>query len=352
MRSRGARPGGGNRSPSVIFFFSTRGPKCLGGKRYREGACVCAFVCGTENKKKKESNPQRKKKMEARVLRSLSRRCPVYGRVSLSPMASKIAEEPRVSRLMNIRQLGMVFLFRPWANHCRFEHSLGVAHLARTVGNNLLRTTPMTHRHVLLLEIAGLLHDVGHGPFSHVYDKMTGTRHEDRSVELAWSVMRPLAFSRQDCAWVAHMIDPSSNPCPEPHLGFLGEIISNTNHHLDVDRTDYLLRDPLYTDTRWRVPVCVITMLERSRVRRGHWEFADRDKPHVASFLAHRERMYRDVYCSPRVKRLETELSATIQRHGDRIVRAACDLDEFVHLTDDDVLSIPHVRRMLKRCDP
>lgn len=78
-----------------------------------------------------------------------------------------------MQRLRGLKQLGVTDMAYMTTTHCRFEHSLGVAHLAETILRNIQRNQPnldITEKDILCVKVAGLCHDLGHGPYSHVYD--------------------------------------------------------------------------------------------------------------------------------------------------------------------------------------
>ncbi|XP_042073876.1 deoxynucleoside triphosphate triphosphohydrolase SAMHD1-like isoform X2 [Haplochromis burtoni] len=100
---------------------------------------------------------------------------PIHGHIELHPLLVKIIDTPQFHRLRNIKQLGGVYFVYPGASHNRFEHSIGVAYLAGELAKALKVKQPELHiseRDVLCVQIAGLCHDLGHGPFSHFFDGM------------------------------------------------------------------------------------------------------------------------------------------------------------------------------------
>ncbi|XP_065817197.1 deoxynucleoside triphosphate triphosphohydrolase SAMHD1-like [Labrus bergylta] len=98
---------------------------------------------------------------------------PIHGSMDLHPLLIKIIDTPQFQRLRFIKQLGGVYFVYPGASHNRFEHSIGVGYLAGKLAEALRSRQPelnITERDVLCVQIAGLCHDLGHGPFSHLYD--------------------------------------------------------------------------------------------------------------------------------------------------------------------------------------
>ena len=99
-----------------------------------------------------------------------------YGLIQLSAIAETVCTLPLLTRLGEIRQLGTVDIIWPHANYTRYEHSRGVAHLGRLTVPLVLKNSGLSYsdtqiaRFQLWVELAGLCHDTGHGPFSHLFD--------------------------------------------------------------------------------------------------------------------------------------------------------------------------------------
>ena len=161
---------------------------------------------------------------------------PVHGYVEVSADALALLDSRLIQRLRYIRQLGFSHQVYPGANHTRFEHSLGTMHLAQ-IFCRLLGLDPEQER---LIAVAGLLHDIGHGPYSHATERLMeefcGRRHHQveeliRGGAIAGSLEALGMDPREVCAVIE-----GSHP--------LAGIIHGD---LDVDRMDYLLRDAHYT---------------------------------------------------------------------------------------------------------
>jgi uncharacterized protein len=161
---------------------------------------------------------------------------PVHGYIEVDKSVIPILDSSPVQRLRYIRQLGFSYLVYPGANHTRFEHSLGTMHLAGMMSRQL-GISPEDSR---LIMIAAILHDIGHGPFSHsiepVMEEFTGRAHHEVSDRIDGPVLGPL-------------IEESS-----VDAGELKEVLRGTHRlsgiiygDLDVDRMDYLRRDAHYT---------------------------------------------------------------------------------------------------------
>jgi HD superfamily phosphohydrolase len=161
---------------------------------------------------------------------------PIHDFIAVEPYALALLDRPELQRLRYVRQTGTAHLVYPGANHTRFEHSLGCHHLSQVAADAL----DLDDHTARTLGAATLLHDVGHGPFSHtseiVTQARTGVSHEERSVDLIHDAFaEPLERNG---------IDPD-----EVERVILGDhrhkaLVSGP---LDVDRIDYLLRDGHYT---------------------------------------------------------------------------------------------------------
>ncbi|MBE3596897.1 MAG: HD domain-containing protein [Hydrogenibacillus sp.] len=163
-----------------------------------------------------------------------------------------LIDTPEFQRLHHIRQLGLSFLTYPGATHTRFSHSIGVAHLMKRFLARLMddrRSQPYAPRlseDRMIAIAAALLHDVGHGPFSHAIEKVTDIHHE------VWSravVTGETAITRRLEAYAKGMAQEVADVIGRTHEN--RAIVKLLSGQLDVDRTDYLLRDALMTGARY-----------------------------------------------------------------------------------------------------
>jgi HD superfamily phosphohydrolase len=160
----------------------------------------------------------------------------VHDHITVEGVARDLLDTPAVQRLRHIKQLGTARLVYPSANHTRFEHSLGVYHLACEA----LDSIGIEGRQAERVRAAALLHDVGHSPYSHTVEDLvhrrTGNYHDDVADLLADS---PVADVLRD-----HDLDPDAIAGLIAGEGELGQLVSG---ELDVDRMDYLVRDAHHT---------------------------------------------------------------------------------------------------------
>ncbi|AKB27352.1 Putative dNTP triphosphohydrolase, Archaeal subgroup [Methanosarcina siciliae T4/M] len=168
---------------------------------------------------------------------------PVHGYIELDEIVQELLATPQIQRLRRIMQLGFSNLVYPGANHNRFEHSLGTMHLATMLMKNL---DSIEEDKKMEIRAAALLHDVGHGPFSHVteniIDKYTRRRHDDvRDIVRKGEIKEALK---------KHGISPGNLAKHIKGETSLGQILSS---EIDVDRMDYLVRDSHYTGVAFGV---------------------------------------------------------------------------------------------------
>lgn len=161
-------------------------------------------------------------------------RDPIHGYIELDDVALSLVDVPAMQRLRRIKQLGLTGLVYPGANHTRFEHSLGTYHLA-----NLLADQLDSKDEQLELRVAALLHDIGHGPLSHVTENVI-KRYIRKSHEDVSSILRE-SFSE--------IFEDHSLAISRVARHIKGEtgIGAALNSEIDVDRMDYLVRDAHYT---------------------------------------------------------------------------------------------------------
>ena len=181
-------------------------------------------------------------------------RDPVWGYIHLPPPVLSLIDTEDFQRLRNITQLGYVHLVYPGARHSRFEHSLGVYHLAKQFMSRLLVSDPplqLRDEDIRVFVAATLLHDIGHYPFSHTLEELMPffVIHEERARQIILDQDRPIYHILQtqfeiDPLRVANVIDyKNAQYSIPPEDLLLANILSGT---LDPDKIDYLLRDSLF----------------------------------------------------------------------------------------------------------
>ncbi len=212
---------------------------------------------------------------------------PVFGFLSLpNELVYDVLQHPYVQRLNRIRQLGLSYLVYPGAMHSRFGHSLGAMHLMQEAISSLRsKGVEITEKEATSAMIAILLHDIGHGPFSHVLEHtlVDGVSHEDISLLMMERINMDLN-GQLDTA-----ISIFKNEYPKH---FLHQLISS---QLDVDRMDYLCRDSFFTGVQ-EGRVASERLLKMLDVRNDKLVVQIKGIYSVEKFLVARRLMYWQVY--------------------------------------------------------
>jgi len=173
-------------------------------------------------------------------------RIPIWGHIPLSLAARRIIEHPDFVRLQKIRQLGWVYYVFPGASHTRFEHSIGAYHLSVLMLQRLVMNPvnwdsgvpKITPEEARVFLAASLLHDIGHYPFAHLVDRLSGFEsHEERvrSYVLEGSLSSVLAND-----WDVGPEGVANAIINPMDAGLPGRMLSGI---LDPDKMDYLMRD-------------------------------------------------------------------------------------------------------------
>ena len=164
-------------------------------------------------------------------------------------LIGRLIDAREFQRLRRVRQLGLAYFAYQTAEHSRFTHSLGAFHLASRILERLGRKYEITDEDKVAVEVAALLHDIGHGPFSHVIESVLGFHHEDFTIEAV------LSGDTEIGQLLADHSETLANDVADIVRGkfrrmALGQLVSS---QLDVDRMDYLLRDSLMTGVKYGV---------------------------------------------------------------------------------------------------
>ena len=222
-----------------------------------------------------------------------------------------LIDTPEFQRLRRIRQLGLAYFAYQGAEHSRFTHSLGAFHLAARAVAKLRNYYEISDDEQTAVRVAALLHDIGHGPFSHVIESILSFHHEQFTIDAVLSsettVGRTLSsFSPDLPALVASII---RGDFPRRALG---QLVSS---QLDVDRMDYLLRDSLMTgakygifDLEWIIKSIEINEAEDHLYVSAPGIYA------VEDYLQARYYMYRQVYFHRTLRSAEAVLRVLLRR--------------------------------------
>jgi len=262
-------------------------------------------------------------------------RDPLWDNIRIDPSALRVLDDPVVQRLRYIRQVGHSFLVYPGATHTRFEHALGAYHLTRralAALDELGELEPVSRDQCVAVQLAALLHDIGHYPFSHALEEAGFPSHETLGVaklgrDSLGEQLRQIGgadYPRQ----VGALISGTSD---SPLQG----LISGT---IDLDKVDYLSRDarmcgvPYGTLDVDRL-LASLTLVE---VEPGHYEIGVQEKGVSAleSLLFAKYQMYRNVYWHHAVR----SATCMFKRAVRRAVRCGWVTAETIAESTDDAL--------------
>lgn len=222
-----------------------------------------------------------------------------------------LVDTPEFQRLRRIRQLGLAYFTYQAAEHSRFAHSLGAFHLATRILDRLGGQYSISEEERTAVRVAALLHDIGHGPFSHVVESILGFHHEQFSIDAVLSDETELgrklaAFSPETAREVAAIIRGDY-----AHRA-LGQLVSS---QLDVDRMDYLLRDSLMTGAKYGI-FDLEWIIKSIRINESgdHLYVSAPGLYAVEDYLQARYYMFRQVYFHRTLRSAEAVLKALLRR--------------------------------------
>ncbi|KAH1080702.1 hypothetical protein J1N35_020463 [Gossypium stocksii] len=244
----------------------------------------------------------------------------VHGNIYLDPLSLKFIDTEQFQRLRELKQLGLAHLVYPGAVHSRFEHSLGVYWLAGEAIQKLKTYQGLElgidRFDVQAVKVAGLLHDVGHGPFSHLFEREFLPKvlnsfkwaHEQMSADLIDHIVdvHHIDVESEMIKRVKEMILASSEfalPKSAKEKQFLYDIVANGRNGIDVDKFDYIVRD-----SRACGLGCSFDfhrLMETMRVLGDEICYRAKDYLSIHKLFATRADLYRTVYTHSKVKAVE-----------------------------------------------
>ncbi|MBL0154423.1 MAG: HD domain-containing protein [Chitinophagaceae bacterium] len=254
---------------------------------------------------------------------------PVYGFITIDhPLVLEIISHPVYQRLRNIHQMAFAHLVYPGAVHTRLHHSLGAYHLMGIALAELKsKGVEITAEEELGAKLAILLHDMGHGPFSHAleHELVPGLEHETISLLLMQRMNKQFGGKLQTAIDIFKGVHPKK---------FLHQLISG---QLDVDRMDYLNRDSFFTGVAEGV-IGYDRILKMLTVHDGQLMVEEKAIYSIEKFLVSRRLMYWQVYLHKTVLGAEKMLVRIIRRarelivQGQPVLSVSPDLDFFLQL--------------------
>ena len=260
---------------------------------------------------------------------------PIHDFVRVYDNELKIIDTPIFQRLRRIRQLSGAHLIYPGAQHTRFEHSLGVMHIASMAGQALAEKGVVSFDDIQNLRLAGLLHDIGHGPFSHLFEEIFEEKrkisHEDlgRDIILKTEIGDIISKNGFDKKLITKLAFGDSK------LQFMNEIISGV---LSADIMDYLLRDGYFTGAEH-------AKIDHHRLTHSLDVYKNKlalDKSSLVNFetmMISRFQMFKAVYFHKTVRAGEVMLLEAMDLAEGELGLSSMNLDEYLQLSDDVILA-------------
>ena len=259
---------------------------------------------------------------------------PIHDFVRVYDNELKIIDTPIFQRLRRIRQLSGAHLIYPGAQHTRFEHSLGVMHIASMAGNALSDKGIISVDDIQNLRFAGLLHDIGHGPFSHLFEELLQKKkhsHEvvGKEIILKTAIGDLISKAGYDKKFITKLAFGDSK------FQFMNEIISGA---LSADIMDYLLRDGYFTGAEH-------AKIDHNRLTNSLDVYKNKlalDKSALVNFetmLISRYQMFKAVYFHKTVRAGEVMLLESMDLAEEELNLTSMILDDYLELSDEVILS-------------
>jgi len=274
---------------------------------------------------------------------------PIHGFVRAFGIEIKIIDNPIFQRLRRIKQLSGAHLTYPGAQHTRFEHSLGVMHIAGQAAQALEEKGIFSSDDIANIRIAALLHDIGHGPFSHLFEEVAQRKRKNshellgRDLILKTEIGDLISESGFNKKFITNLAFGDSK------FQFMNEIISGA---LSADIMDYLLRDGYFTGAEH-------AKIDHKRITQSLDVYKKKlalEKSALYSFesmMHSRYQMFKAVYFHKTVRSAEVMLLESIRLAYDELGLSSMSLDNYIELTDDYLLarlvSLPTHTPELKR---
>lgn len=266
-------------------------------------------------------------------------RDPIYGYIEVEyKLILELIDSKEVQRLRRIRQLSGVAMVFHTAEHSRFTHSLGAYHMANLILHHVEGIDVLNEYERLLLLSSALLHDIGHGPYSHAFENVLETSHEEMTEKIILSessdVNKILSKVPNLAFDVASVI---------AHKGKYPLIESLVSSQLDVDRMDYLTRDAYFTGATYGT-IDMHRLLRSMIIIDGKLLYRTSGVHTLESYLMSRYHMYFQVYYHPVARAYELLLESIYERIKDLTalnVKIDANIESFLNVikNNNDVVS-------------
>ena len=272
---------------------------------------------------------------------------PIHDFIRLNKTEHQIIDTPVFQRLRRIKQLSGAHLTYPGAQHTRFEHSLGVLHIASMAASSLNSKGLMSTDDIENIRLAALLHDIGHGPFSHLFEEVLQRKkqsHEDvgKQIILKSEIGDIISKSGYDKKLIHNLAVGQSK------MQYLNEIVSGA---LSADMMDYLLRDGYFTGAE-HAKIDHHRLTHSLDVYKNKLALDSSALVNFETMMISRFQMFKAVYFHKTVRAGEVMLLEAMSLAGNELGLSSLKMDEYVKLTDEVILeklmSLPETSSDLK----
>ena len=298
----------------------------------------------------------------------------IHGYIKISYLASLIIDTPQFQRLRYLHQLGTCHYVFPTASHTRFEHSIGTYHLAGKVldiiktnsnpdfiDDSIKKNIYLQSYYELnnldknlldpyiceLIKIAALCHDIGHGPFSHVYDDIflknfnyhPSHIHEYRSCMIIKHIINKNdtlknTIDDNQVSFICSLINP-----PKDASGFIYQIVSNNLNSIDVDKFDYICRDTHTLGLKYSIDIP--RLIDDMVVIDDKICFLEKLHYELVSLFKTRYRLHKQIYCHKAVISIQFMISDIMILLNDfmHLDESVNDVERFSDLTEEYIIT-------------
>ncbi|OAD78577.1 hypothetical protein PHYBLDRAFT_18303 [Phycomyces blakesleeanus NRRL 1555(-)] len=276
---------------------------------------------------------------------------PIHGHIMLDDYTIDFIDTVQFQRLRDLKQLGSAYFVFPGASHNRFEHSIGVSHLSGTLIERIAKDQPelhITENEIKCVKLAGLCHDLGHGPFSHVFDNEFMPRarpgikwsHEQASEMMLEYLIddNGIDIEPESIKLIKGLIAGEPNQYEDRR--FLFDIVANKKNSVDVDKFDYIERDT--QNLGLRSSYDAKRLLVYSRVVDNQICYHHKEVYNLYEMFHTRYSLFKRIYTHRVGKAVELMISDALVSADAQlgISNAVDNPEEYLHLTDDIIRGI------------